>query len=155
MINWKTILIITNILLLGLVGYLVLRQRAGGETLKVDDKTGESFYHRNEVKNTISKKLPALSKCYDSFTASNPAKKDGNIKIDWQITPSGKTQTPEVIANELGTDVAAKALADCALQEIQSWQFPEPPTGRSVYVAHKFFFGKPPKREAPRMVNVK
>lgn len=149
----QAILVSMNIVLLGLVAYLASRPR-GGEALRIDEKTGESFYQKNEVKNTIKKRLPALSKCYDAFTAFNPPKADGAIKVDWQISPEGKTVKPEVIANEFGSEKPAAALAECMLNEIRSWRFPEPPNGRHVYIAHKFFFGNPPKKEPPRMVNI-
>ena len=117
-----------------------------------DDK-GESPYHKHEVKNTIVKNMAAIAECYNQFTAANPSKKDGVIKIDWQILPDGRVKNPQVVTNELAQEKGGSALGECSTKAISGWSFPEPPTERPVYVWHNFYFGKPVPRGAPQMVN--
>jgi hypothetical protein len=128
---------------------------AGSEAMRTDarDDKGESPYHKHEVKNTIVKNMAAIAECYNQFTAGNPGKKDGVIKIDWQILPDGRVKNPQVVTNELAQEKGGSALGECSTKAISGWSFPEPPTERPVYVWHNFYFGKPVPRGAPQMVN--
>jgi hypothetical protein len=125
-----------------------------GAVQNIDPKTGESFYHKNQVKNTISKNSRGLQKCYEQFLAQKPAKKEGNLKIDWQITPTGAAAKIERVSNDFGDTEPAMALEKCAITAISSWEFPAPDSEKNIYVAHKFYFGQP-KNSAPQMMNVK
>jgi len=163
--NRFTILIGLNFILALLVIILLFRLAGSGSSqannpskTQRDEKTGETFYHKNEVKNTITKNIGTIAPCYDTFLKTNPKTKEGTVKIDWSITPDGDTQRVEVVSSELGQnptdEKAALALVDCTISSIKTWQFPEPPDGEKVYVAHKFYFGNPKPRQAPEMVNL-
>jgi hypothetical protein len=91
------ILLGLNALLVVAVLVLAFSRRsapAGSEAILSDarDDKGESPYHKHEVKNTIVKNMAAIAECYNQFTAGNPGKKDGVIKIDWQILPDGASK---------------------------------------------------------------
>lgn len=159
------ILVASNVLLwicfVWLWQYVPSQSTSGSEwnssresTLAVDPKTGESSYHKNQVKNTIVKNSGALQKCYQDYLKSRPKVKMGNIKIDWQILSDGKPVKVERIVNQLGEKESAVNLETCLVDSIRAWEFPPPPVSRPVYVAHSFYFGEK-ATDPPEMINVK
>jgi hypothetical protein len=121
----------------------------------VDPKTGESPYHRIQVKNTIQKHQVELSPCYDQYTATAEGKQspNGSLKMDWRIDSSGNVQNAEVIRKSFADNPAVAALIACSERVISGWHFPEP--DKKVYVVHHFHFGQTPKRQAPQFLPVK
>ena len=105
------------------------------------DKDGRpvpSPYERNEVKNTIIKNSGQAQTCYNLYLEKTPGIANGDIKIDWQISPAGKALTPSIVQSKFANPDFEK----CLLDTIASWNFPPPPSKESFYVAHLFKFNK-------------
>jgi len=91
-------------------------------------------YLAGPVKNRILKGYPEIQACYKAFLESKPSKKSGKLRIDWQITTSGRAVSPEVVASEFGNATFEK----CVTEKIAQWRFPEPSVQK--YVEHTFRF---------------
>lgn len=109
-----------------------LLQRA--QTGSAGDKKQVDPYLASPVKNRILKGYPELQACYKAFLETKPAQKSGKVRIDWQITTSGRVISPEVVTTELGN----KPFETCVTRKITDWHFPEPPVQK--YVEHTFRF---------------
>ncbi|MCS6971552.1 MAG: AgmX/PglI C-terminal domain-containing protein [Turneriella sp.] len=107
-----------------------------------DSRKAQDQYLSKVVKNRILKGYPELQACYSEFLATKPTNPKGKIRVDWQITTSGKVERPEVIASDFHNQVLEK----CILDKIAGWTFPEPIMKK--YVEHTFVFGDKDK-EAP------
>lgn len=132
-------LIVSNI---GILAYLFIQKTEPSipiETYRNSRNHGESDpYVKNEVNNTIAKNTSKIQACYNKFLEGKPTVTDGKVVVDWQVEPDGDPYRPEVVQ----TDFADSSFGKCLVDEIQSWTFPEPPSGRKTYVFYKFFFKK-------------
>jgi len=98
-------------------------------------KKGEDPYLSGAVKNTILKHYSDIGAIYQRYLAGKPKKRDGKIKVDWQITATGGVIEPGLIFSELD---AGSSMEQALLHEIGSWHFPPPPFASNRYVAHTF-----------------
>jgi hypothetical protein len=98
----------------------------------------EDPYIANQVKNTIVKGYVQIRDCYNAFIEKNPTVTDGKIMIDWTIKPDGEVDSAELVSSEIPDDDLPK----CMIDKIKDFEFPPPPSGKSKYVAHKFFLRK-------------
>jgi len=141
----KQNILIALLTLLGslVVGYLIYQNRSLQNQIHVlsersaptkDGRPAVDPFIAGPVKNRILKGYGELSHCYKEYLATNPVKKSGNVRIDWQITTSGKPVSPEVVI----TDFANKPFEACITQKIAAWSFPEPVVKK--YVEHTFKF---------------
>ena len=106
----------------------MLSQR-GGEKGKETDP-----YISGPVKNRIIKGSAELKACYKEYLAKNPAVREGEIKIDWQIDTDGSVESPEVVFSRFSD----ASLGKCITEKISKWRFPGPPVKK--YVNHLFRF---------------
>jgi len=109
---------------------MMQQSRSGG-----DGKKQEDPYIAGAVKNTILKHYSDVGAIYKHYLAGKPQKKDGKIKVDWQITVDGRVLEAGLIFSELD---AGSSMEKELLRDIASWHFPPPPSGMNRYVAHTF-----------------
>src|SRR3989344_281672 len=117
--------------------YLKLNQKPAPISTRVVpsvDKGGRpvpSPYERNEVKNTIIKNARQVQICYNAFLEKTSKVTEGDVKIDWQISPDGVALKPSVVYSKIQDPGLEKCLTD----KISLWTFPPPPSQEKVYVA--------------------
>ena len=112
---------------------LQVRQQGGGS------EEGQEAYLKGAVKNTIVKHAQSIQGCYLSLIESTPELPDsGKVMADWQIDPRGEVFEAGVVRDEFSN----KEFQSCIRKNIGNIVFPAPPSGRSVYVEHTFFFRK-------------
>lgn len=99
-----------------------------------DQRKQQDPYLAGPVKNRILKGYPEIQGCYKAFLESKPTQKSGRLRIDWQITTSGRAVSPEVITSDFGNGAFEK----CVTEKIGQWRFPEPSVQK--YVEHTFRF---------------
>ena len=105
------------------------------QPLESQGRSIPSAYEQNEVRNTLTKRASApIQGCFRVLTAKDPTVKKGALLADWQILPSGKVRSPEIVSSDL------PAMNDCVVGALGSLEFPPPPTDRPVYVSHRFVF---------------
>ncbi|GAB4435079.1 MAG: hypothetical protein OHK0011_18270 [Turneriella sp.] len=109
-----------------------------------DGKKTSDPYLAGPVKNRILKGYGEIKACYKAYLATNPAQKSGKLRVDWQITTSGRPVSPEVVLSDFGNSEFEK----CVTGKIAEWRFPEP--NAQKYVEHTFRFDeKSEKAKAP------
>ncbi len=101
---------------------------SGGKEKKTDP------YIAGPVKNRIVKGSAELKACYKAYLTQNPKKRDGKIKLDWQIDTDGDVIKPEVVFSQFSSDT----LGECIIEKINNWEFPNPLVDK--YVSHLFQF---------------
>jgi hypothetical protein len=78
-----------------------------------------SAYEQNEVQNRLTKRAsPPIQVCFKALTDRDPAIRNGKVDVDWQILPSGKTKSPEVVTSEL------PQLNECIVRVLKDAEFP-------------------------------
>jgi hypothetical protein len=101
--------------------------------------TGESFsgtIDREAIRRVILANYKVIKTCYERQLNRNP-NLFGKLVLSWVIGAEGRVMSVGVKANELGS----KEVADCILDRLRTWRFPEPPTNQEVEVeAYPFFF---------------
>jgi len=93
-------------------------------------------YLRNQVKNTIIKNAKRIQSCYLDFLKKSPVKKEGSVKLDWQILPGGVVTEAAVVTS----DFQDPAFEKCLVQKITEIKFPPTEKAANKYVAHQFHF---------------
>lgn len=108
--------------------------------------TGNQFNTRKEtdpyiaqqVKNTIVKNAKNIQECWLAELKKKPETAQAKVEIDWQIAPSGKVLSPEVVRSEIENT----AFNGCLLKKIQQIHFPPHEGKIAKYISHKFTFSK-------------
>lgn len=90
---------------------------------------------REAIRRVIQANLRVIRTCYERQLNRNPDL-FGKIVITWEIGEQGRVVTAHASKNELGN----KAVADCVVDRLKTWRFPEPPGGQQVEVSYPFFF---------------
>lgn len=103
-------------------------------TSSKDAKVPIDPYIAGPVKNRVLKGYGDLNTCYKAYLSQKPDKKSGKMRVDWQITTSGRSLTPEVVTSDFSNPEFEK----CITGKIAQWRFPEPSTQK--YVEHTFRF---------------
>lgn len=109
-----------------------------------DSKKQQDPYLAGPVKNRILKGYPEIQGCYKAFLESKPVQKSGKVRIDWQITTSGRAVSPEVVTSDFGNGTFEK----CVTEKIGQWRFPEPSVQK--YVEHTFRFDEKGDAKQPQ-----
>jgi hypothetical protein len=101
--------------------------------------TGESFsgtIDREAIRRVILANYKVIKTCYERQLNRNP-NLFGKLVLSWVIGAEGRVMSVGVKSNELGS----KDVAECILDRLRTWRFPEPPTNQEVEVeAYPFFF---------------
>jgi hypothetical protein len=136
--NYLLIILVAVIIALA-AGLIYSQYRQSQFVSRMEDsrrghERGKDDPYDRAVKNQILKAYPAIKKLYQNYTAKNPAKKDGNIVVDWSIDTDGEPERVEVVSSDLHD----RDLEAGIVREIGKITFPEPPVKR--YVTHTFRF---------------
>ena len=99
---------------------------------------GESFsgtIDREAIRRVIRENINAIRACYERELNRNPDLQ-GKILISWDIGERGRVMRGKVAGNDTGN----AAVANCVLDRIRTYTFPEPPTSAEVTVIFPFYF---------------
>lgn len=92
------------------------------------------------VKHTIMKAAGQFQRCYLNYLKGGAAIKEGELTVDWQLTPKGKPVKTAVVASSFSSTTTKPALEPCVVKQLAALEFP--PTGKpeNHYTFHKFRF---------------
>jgi pSer/pThr/pTyr-binding forkhead associated (FHA) protein len=91
---------------------------------------------KEAIRRVILANLRVIRTCYERQLNRRPDL-FGKLVIGWDIGEQGRVVAAKVKSNELGS----KEVADCIIERLKTWKFPEPPTNQIVEVeAYPFFF---------------
>lgn len=92
------------------------------------------------VKHTILKAADRFQRCYLDYLKQGGSVMEGNLTVDWQITPKGNPIHTELVASSFAKTDAPSILEPCVVNQVAALVFP--PTGKSEnhYAFHKFRF---------------
>lgn len=92
------------------------------------------------VKHTIMKATGQFQRCYLDYLKGGAAIKEGELTVDWQLTPKGKPVKTEVVASSFSSATTKPPLEPCVVKQLAALEFP--PTGKpeNHYTFHKFRF---------------
>lgn len=99
---------------------------------------GESFsgtIDREAIRRVIRENINAIRACYERELNRNPDLQ-GKILIQWDIGERGRVMRGKVAGNDTGN----ANVAQCVLDRIRTYTFPEPPTSAEVTVIFPFYF---------------
>jgi hypothetical protein len=92
------------------------------------------------VKHTIMKASGQFQRCYLNYLKGGAAIKEGDLTVDWQLTPKGKPVKTAVVASSFSSATTKPSLEPCIVKQVAALEFP--PTGKpeNHYTFHKFRF---------------
>lgn len=92
------------------------------------------------MKHTILKAADRFQRCYLDYLTDGAPIKDGELTVDWQITPKGKPVKAEVVSSPFFAAGTKPTLEPCIVKQITALEFH--PTGKpeNYYTFHKFRF---------------
>ena len=116
-----------------------------GDSKKVELKTP---YEQNQVRNTIGKYNADIQKCYLKHLEKPNAISLGRVQIDWQISPSGETLSPQVVSSNMND----QEFGNCIVEKVKTFKFPPPPSDKPVYTTFTYVFHKEGESLGPQLV---
>lgn len=135
----------------GIAGGISTQGRGGGNTgygtgglgnrvgvKVVPGGEGESFsgtIDKEAIRRVIMANYRVIKACYERELNRAPDL-IGKLVIEWDIGEKGAVLRTAVKSNELGN----RAVAECLMNRLKTWRFPEPPTNQVVTVAYPFVF---------------
>ena len=100
---------------------------------------GEAFsgsIDREAIRRVILANLKVIRTCYNRQLERNPDLL-GKLVLSWDIGEGGRVLAARVKSNELGNP----QVAECIMDRLKTWKFPEPPSNQVVVVeAYPFVF---------------
>jgi TonB family protein len=104
----------------------------GAPSRQADSYKGEA------VKNTIRKQALDIQKPWLAYLASQPAKTEGAMTLDWTIDPNGKPTQVAVVHSDFENVAFNEGVRDVLADIV----FPPPPGGQPYYLTHTLKFKK-------------
>ena len=119
---------------IGLTALESAKQFKSKETVELLKATKEDpgVLSREEIRKVVRKNLATLDPCYRRHHPDMI----GWLNIEWVVDKSGKVVTTALKRNTS----KKKDLADCVMEKIRRWRFPEPRGGGNVTVMYPFHF---------------
>lgn len=115
-------------------GKLSLTGAAGTSSMAVtQEATGAAGLDRDQIAAVINKNLGQVRFCYEQGLQGDP-NLNGRVAIAFVIGGSGAVKTAQVE----NSTIHSKAIEDCILMRLKTWQFPLPLGGVDVKVAYPF-----------------
>ena len=91
---------------------------------------------REAIRRVILANLRVIRTCYERQLNRRPDL-FGKLVLSWDIGEQGRVVAVRTKSNELGS----REVADCIMDRLKTWRFPEPPSNQIVEVeAYPFFF---------------
>lgn len=91
---------------------------------------------REAIRRVILANIKVIRACYERELNRKPDL-FGKLVLSWDIGEQGRVVGTRVKSNELGS----KAVADCIMERLKTWRFPEPPNNQVVEIeAYPFLF---------------
>jgi hypothetical protein len=113
-----------------------LGNKAG--TKIVTGGAGESFsgtIDREAIRRVLKANERTIRTCYERQLNRNPDL-FGKLVLTWDITDGGRAVNVHVGSNELGS----AEVANCIMDRLKTWKFPDPPANQTVEVSYPWFF---------------
>jgi TonB family protein len=89
------------------------------------------------VRRIVRRQLHEVRRCYTEGLKHNP-KLRGRVTIRFTIGPRGNVMASTVLAER--TSLPDKRVAQCVVDAVMRWKFPEPQGGSKVFVTYPFVF---------------
>jgi outer membrane biosynthesis protein TonB len=99
---------------------------------------GESFsgtIDREAIRRVLKANERTIRTCYERQLNRNPDL-FGKLVLTWDITEGGRATNVHVGSNELGN----QEVANCIMDHLKNWKFPDPPANQTVEVSYPWFF---------------
>ena len=91
---------------------------------------------REAIRRVILANIKAIRSCYERELNRKP-ELFGKLVLSWDIGEQGRVVGTRVKSNELGS----REVANCIMDKLKTWRFPEPPTNQVVEIeAYPFLF---------------
>ena len=100
--------------------------------------TGESFtgtIDREAIRRVLKANEKTIRTCYERQLNRNPDL-FGKLVLTWNIAEGGRALNVSVTSNELGSS----EVANCIMDRLKTWKFPDPPPNQLVEVSYPWFF---------------
>ncbi len=113
-----------------------LGNKAG--TKIVTGGAGESFsgtIDREAIRRVLKANERTIRTCYERQLNRNPDL-FGKLVLTWDIADGGRALHVHVSSNELGN----ADVANCIMDRLKTWKFPDPPANQQVEVSYPWFF---------------
>lgn len=113
-----------------------LGNKAG--TKIVTGGAGESFsgtIDREAIRRVLKANERTIRTCYERQLNRNPDL-FGKLVLTWDIADGGRALNVHVGSNELGN----AEVANCIMERLKTWKFPDPPPNQTVEVSYPWFF---------------
>ena len=110
-----------------------VRGRVGRAPTRSIQATGGTL-SREAIQRVVGQHMHKIQACYERQLIVSPGLA-GKIVFDWVISTSGSVSS----ARQVSSSLRNAAVANCILQQIRSWRFPQP-QGGSVQVRYPFVF---------------
>ncbi len=113
-----------------------LGNKAG--TKIVTGGAGESFsgtIDREAIRRVLKANERTIRTCYERQLNRNPDL-FGKLILTWDIADGGRALNVHVSSNELGN----ADVANCIMDRLKTWKFPDPPPNQTVEVSYPWFF---------------
>ena len=99
---------------------------------------GESFsgtIDREAIRRVLKANERTIRTCYERQLNRNPDLL-GKLVLTWDIAEGGRALNVRVGSNELGS----AEVANCIMDRLKTWKFPDPPSNQVVEVSYPWFF---------------
>lgn len=100
--------------------------------------SGESFsgtIDREAIRRVLKANERTIKTCYERQLNRNPDL-FGKLILTWDIADGGRVASVRVGSNELGS----AEVANCIMDRLKTWKFPDPPANQVVEVSYPWFF---------------
>ena len=99
---------------------------------------GEQFpgtIDREAIRRVLKANERTVRSCYERQLNKNPDL-IGKLVLTWDITDGGRAVNVRVASNELGN----QDVANCMMDHLKQWKFPDPPANQTVEVSYPWVF---------------
>jgi hypothetical protein len=113
-----------------------LGNKAGSKI--VTGGSGESFsgtIDREAIRRVLKANERTIKSCYERQLNRKPDL-FGKLVLTWDIAEGGRALNVHVGSNELGN----AEVANCIMDKLKNWKFPDPPANQTVEVSYPWFF---------------
>lgn len=106
---------------------------------QVADQKSSSKMDSKGVRKTILSHRKYIGNCYGkTLTQKGSEHLKGAVMVNFVIGPDGKAHSARIIEEQ--STIKSKALNDCLLAGLTSWDFPVHPDGKDVTINYPFVF---------------
>lgn len=98
---------------------------------------GDAGLTRDQVHDTVSRNMSAITACYDAGLKTNPILA-GTVRTKFEVSKSGRINYAVIEQSDLKN----KDVESCITESMKTWVFPKPVSGAAVTASYPFLFKK-------------